>query len=180
MFDITRLKDIRKKFNLTQHEFAKLAGVSQSLIAKIESGLLDPSYSNVVKLTNAINLLANEQDPDVGTIMSKTITTVESTTKVIDVIKLMKDRAISQIPITDQGKIIGLISETCLLEKELAKIKLLTARDVMTDAPPVISRKTKVSAAAALLRQFQLLVVQENDAYVGVVTKTDVLKLLVE
>ena len=180
MFDITRLKHIRKKFELTQHAFAKLAGVSQSLIAKIEAGLLDPSYSNVVKLTQAINLLANEQDPDVGSIMSKTITSIESTTKVIDAIKLLKERAISQIPVMDQGKVIGLVSETCLVEKELAKMKLLAARDVMTDSPPVISRKTKVSAAASLLRQFPLLVVQENDTYVGVVTKSDVLKLLIE
>lgn len=35
----------RKLLGLTQKQLAKIAGVSQSFIAKIESGKIDPSYS---------------------------------------------------------------------------------------------------------------------------------------
>jgi len=37
----------RKMLGLTQKELARMAGVSQSSIAKIESGKIDPSYNKV-------------------------------------------------------------------------------------------------------------------------------------
>ena len=45
-----KLNEISKKrkiLGLTQSELAKLAGVSQSLIAKLESGKIEPSYTKV-------------------------------------------------------------------------------------------------------------------------------------
>jgi len=44
-FEINEVKDIRKRLGLTQLELAKRANVSQSLIAKIEAGRIDPRYS---------------------------------------------------------------------------------------------------------------------------------------
>ena len=41
---IDRISKIRKQLGLTQIQLANLAGVSQSLIAKLESGRIDPSY----------------------------------------------------------------------------------------------------------------------------------------
>jgi DNA-binding transcriptional regulator YiaG len=40
--DPKQLKKIRVQLGITQSELAKAAGVSQSLIAKLESGLVDP------------------------------------------------------------------------------------------------------------------------------------------
>ncbi|MEM2547192.1 MAG: helix-turn-helix domain-containing protein, partial [Candidatus Bathyarchaeia archaeon] len=37
----------RKLLGLTQKQLAKIAGVSQSFVAKVESGKIDPSYSKV-------------------------------------------------------------------------------------------------------------------------------------
>ena len=53
--ELEEIKEIRKKLGLTQSDLAKRAGVSQSLIAKVESGRLDPAYSNAQKLINALN-----------------------------------------------------------------------------------------------------------------------------
>ena len=50
VFDITHLKKIRKQLDLTQYAFAKEAGISQSMVAKIESGKLDPTYSYIKKI----------------------------------------------------------------------------------------------------------------------------------
>jgi Predicted transcriptional regulator with C-terminal CBS domains len=40
------LERIRKQVGMTQKELAKLSRVSQSLIAKIERGDVDPSFKN--------------------------------------------------------------------------------------------------------------------------------------
>ena len=57
VFDISQLKKIRKQLDLTQFQFAKKAGISQSMIAKIESNKLDPTYSKVKKIELALELL---------------------------------------------------------------------------------------------------------------------------
>ena len=49
-YEIEQLKQIRKQLGLTQTEFAKEAGVSQSLVAKIEAGNIDPTYSKVQQM----------------------------------------------------------------------------------------------------------------------------------
>lgn len=54
-FALEEIKQIRKKYNLTQSDLAKRSGVSQSLIAKIEAGRIDPTYSNAQKIFNALN-----------------------------------------------------------------------------------------------------------------------------
>ena len=40
--ELREIKELRKKFGLTQTDLAELAGVSQSLIAKLESNMIDP------------------------------------------------------------------------------------------------------------------------------------------
>ena len=48
--DIKEIKILRKKLEITQNELAKKSGVSQSLIAKIESSNIDPAYSSIKKI----------------------------------------------------------------------------------------------------------------------------------
>ena len=45
MFELNEISRLRKQLGLTQAELAKLSGVSQSLIAKLEAGKIEPSYS---------------------------------------------------------------------------------------------------------------------------------------
>jgi len=42
--ELSRIREIRKKLNISQRELAMKAGVSQSLIAKIEGNNIDPSF----------------------------------------------------------------------------------------------------------------------------------------
>ena len=47
---------------LTQKELATIANVSQSLIAKIESNNIDPSYSNIQKLDAVFETLQQKKE----------------------------------------------------------------------------------------------------------------------
>ena len=51
---IDELKKMRKKVGLTQTALAENAGVSQPLIARIESGDLNPTLSTINKIFDAI------------------------------------------------------------------------------------------------------------------------------
>lgn len=50
------VREGRRRSGLTQKRLAELAGVSQSLIARIESGQVQPSFERVVELVRAAGL----------------------------------------------------------------------------------------------------------------------------
>lgn len=179
MFDIKRLKEIRKKLNITQQKFAKLANVSQSLIAKIEAELIDPSYSNVIKIEETLNNLTNAKEPSAEDVMNTRLIFVPPFEEVSEIIKKMKKSQISQILVEDNNKIVGLVTEGSLLEQDISKLQSLRARDVMLEPPPIVSSKTKLSVLSALLTQYPIVVIQKDNKYVGVATKSDLLNHLV-
>ena len=63
----------RKVLDLTQAKLAKLAGVSQSLIAKVESGKIDPSYSKVMKILETLDRIEKEEQVKAKDIMTKDV-----------------------------------------------------------------------------------------------------------
>ena len=71
--EIAEIKVLRKRHNLTQSQLAKLAGVSQSLIAKLESGMIDPSYTNFRKIYDVLTGLKEEREAKAEEVMSKRI-----------------------------------------------------------------------------------------------------------
>ena len=60
--ELNEIKIIRKKYGLTQSKLANIANVSQSLIAKIESGRIDPTYSNAQKIFSALDTLRKDKE----------------------------------------------------------------------------------------------------------------------
>ncbi len=50
-----RIKYMRQRRELTQAELAKSAGVSQSTVAQIENGDKDPSFSSLLKISEALD-----------------------------------------------------------------------------------------------------------------------------
>lgn len=173
IFDLSLVKSLRKQLGLTQHQFAKQAGVSQSMIAKIESKRLDPSYSIVKKLEEAVNRLSASNELTAKEIMTKKVLSVSPSSSVKSVIDILQKNQVSQLPVIEEGKVVGLISEGSLLEKEGK-----TAREVMTLAPPLVPESTRKSVLVALLRQYPLILITKGSDIVGVVTKSDLLRIL--
>ena len=175
-FDLKNLKELRKKFNLTQWALAKRAGVSQSLIAKIEMGILDPTFSNAKKIFDALELLTKGKEVKAEQIMNKKIISVSPSTDMHEAIKRMKKYEISQLPVTEENDLVGMISESIILDALLNAQKDTDVGEIMQDAPPIISRKTGFNVISGLLKVYPLLVVAERGKLQGVITKSDLIR----
>ena len=179
VFDITQLKKIRKQLNLTQHEFAIKAGISQSMVAKIESNKLDPTYSKVKRIENALELLTKHHEKEAYEIVNKNIISVDKDESIKNIIKLMNKHSISQLPVMDKDKVIGLMSETSILKTNLNDIKNLKAKDLMEVAPPIIDKNARLEVIKQLLRFYPLILVKEKGNLIGLITKADLINSLV-
>ena len=172
--DIDKVKQIRKRLNLTQKQLAERAQVSQSLIAKIESQQLDPTLSNAKKIFNALEELSMKQEAKAEDIMTSRIISVVSEDDVKEAVLRMKKFNISQMPVIEEHKSVGLVSETTILDAMLEH-KGKKVKDIMEDSPPVISKNTSVSAVSDLLKFYPLILVSDKGKLKGVITKSDLL-----
>lgn len=180
LLDITQIKKLRKKYSLSQKELAGKAGVSQSLVAKIESKKIDPAYSNAKKIFQALEELRNSQEPKAGDLMNKQVIFADIKQGLNEIVKVMKDKGISQLPVKSKETIIGLISESIIINS-LAKYKdkfvNLKVGDVMQDAPPIVSVNAKQGTLLELLRDNQIILIAEKGVVKGLVSKSDLLGL---
>ena len=128
--------------------------------------------------------------------MTKNVVSLTPDRSMMKASKLMKDKAVSCMPIVDEeGKIKGMISDRDIKDASpskattldmhelyylLSEIKL---QDIMTKKVVTIRADETVEKAAVLMLEGHfgsLPVVDENNVVVGIITDTDVFKVLVE
>lgn len=177
IINLSEIKKIRNKIGITQKELSAKAGVSQSLIAKIESGMIDPTYSKANKIINALEELSQKSEKCVDTIMNKKIASCKSGDTIKDAVKKMKNFGVSQIPIIENNTCIGIVSESDILQSIMSKKDKLL-KDIMEDCPPIITKKTKLSVVSELLKYYSLVLIGESGKLIGLVTKSDLLSEL--
>ena len=93
---------------LTQRKLAELVGVSQAHIAKIEKESVDPRLSTVNKI---LKVLTEGEGKKCRDVMTRQVISAKPTDKILKVSQLMMKYAISQLPVLEGGKIVGIITE---------------------------------------------------------------------
>ena len=168
------LKKMREEIGMTQEQLAKIAGISQAHVAKIENERVNPRLSTVNKILSVLKTNKNICKD----LMTKKLIFLKPEDSVNHAVKLMKDKDISQIPIIEEGKCVGSISEKTILGS-LGSISGSTEIKELMDEPfPMISCKDDIDVVKALLEYHQAVLVSEKGRIIGIVTKSDLLNLL--
>lgn len=182
VYELEEIKSIRKKFGLTQTELAKKADVSQSLIAKIESKRIDPTFTKVKKIFDVLDELKNKNELKAKDIMTKKLIYVNADDNITNAINKMRKHEISQLPVFNKNNVVGFVSESIILDSisgnKAEKIKTLIIKDIMQDCPPIVSKNTSTSIVSGLLKYYPIVLVAESGKPTGVITKSDMLRTI--
>lgn len=176
---IEELKRLRHKVGLTQKELAIKAGVSQSLIARIERGTVDPRFSTIKKIIEAI--IPTRNTLTAKDVMSFPVKSTNVHDTIRAVIDKMKRTGFSQLPVFMNGKIVGKIHESTILEK-IAKssnpenVMLNSVYNLMDKPFFIVSLNESIDKIIELLSEGEpALLVFDKNILSGIITKIDVL-----
>jgi predicted transcriptional regulator len=173
----------RRALGLTQTELANIAGVSQSYIAKLEANKIEPSYSKVRAIFDALESLEEGRETKVGEIMSRGLISIDGEKAVKDAVDLMNEHGFSQIPVMDDGRPVGSVTEKTIIDKligvdgegHIAERRIF---EIMDDPFPQVGEDAPVSLVANMLRVYHAVLVHSKDQITGIVTKADLMKIL--
>jgi predicted transcriptional regulator len=176
--DLRSIKRIRKTYNLSQKELAERSEVSQSMIAKIEAGKIEPSYNKAQKIFASLQRVQKSNDATAHECMNTSIIFAKPTNTVHESIKIMQSRGISQIPIQENDHVTGLISESLLVDLLVdtnKHIKTIQVQNVMQDAPPIVPWNTTQRSILELLKEHQIVLVSQKGKIKGIISRADML-----
>ena len=178
--EIEEIKRRRKKLGLSQKKLAELVGVSQPLIARIESGNLDPKLSLIKKIFKVLEEMEGRR-VNAETIMNSPVKYVSPSDPIKKAVEVMMKDGISQMPVVDKDSIIGSITENAVVKAVMdrgAAAEKLKVKDLMEDPFPVVDPEESLNEISKLLLENQAVIVVDKGKLVGIITKHDVMKFL--
>jgi len=183
LHSIDEISRKRRMLRLTQKQLADLAGVSQSLIAKVEAGKIDPAYTKVKAIFDALEQLETPTYLHAKEILHREIVGVQKNAPVSEAVRLMWKHGYSQLPVFDGEHSVGSISEKTILGqviagKELNQLSTLLIRDIMNEAFPQVGENAPLSLISDLLQVYPAVLVSKKGKVAGIVTKADLLKMV--
>ncbi|HID43591.1 MAG TPA: CBS domain-containing protein [Archaeoglobaceae archaeon] len=179
ILEIEEIKRRRKKLGITQKKLAEILGVSQPLIARIESGSIDPKLSLVKKIFSILEMFEGKMNA--RNIMHFPVKYVNPDTTIKEVIEMMRADGISQMPVISDERVTGSITESSIVKLILSKgldAKDMKVRDFMEESFPSVSPDEGIELISKMLLNSPALLVVDEGKIAGIITKHDVMKAL--
>ena len=194
--DLDKVRQMRKRLDLSQRELATLAGVSQSLIAKIERGSIDPSYSNVRKILTAFEEVLRRRKVEgmklggqlsVGDLATRGVVFVTPEQTLGESVERMMKGRFTQLPILQGERVVGgvtddrirdyTIEETRNGRKSYDEVMQTKVEEIMSEPFPILSEDTPIQLASVHLQRDEAVLVSRKGQIVGILTSADFLNL---
>jgi len=173
----------RRLLALSQNELARLAGVSQSMIAKIESGRISPSYQRTKAVFDMLENLERRNQLKAKDVSHGKVIGVQARDSVAKGVRVMQEAGYSQLPVFDGGQVVGSLTEKVILQRLMSTgspegLSKQLIEKVMDEAFPTVSEETPLPMVSALLQYEPAVLVARKGRVIGIVTKADLLKVV--
>lgn len=130
----------------------------------------------------------------VGDRMSRPVITLTQDTPIIDALAMFKKEHIRRAPVINKGKLVGIVTETDLLNASPSDVSTLsiwemnyllskvTVKRVMTKKVITVDADTPIEEAARIMADNKIggMPVMSNKRVAGVITETDLFKVFLE
>ncbi len=126
--------------------------------------------------------------------MAKDPIVIDENTSIMKATQMMKEHRIRRIPVVRDGKLIGIISDRDIKEAAPSKatsldvhelyylLSEIKVKDIMTPDPITLKENDSVEKAAVIMLENRISgipIVDDNDHVIGVITQTDVFKVMI-
>lgn len=194
--DLDEIRQMRKRLELSQRGLATLAGVSQSLIAKVEKGTIDPSYKNVRKIFEAFEGALRKRAMEgkstgarltVGDLATKGVVSISPGQTLAEAVDLMVKKRFTQLPVMEGERIVGgitddhirdyTIEETRNQRKSYDEVMQVKVGEIMEAPFPILSEDTPIELASLHLQRDEAVLVTRMGNIEGILTSADFLDL---
>ena len=181
---VQEIKKRRIALGISQKKLANSIGASQSLIAKIESNRVNPSYDVVKKIFEYLDQI---EQPKIGLardVEKRDLVWVKKSERIIEAAEKMREHGFSQLPVRDDREeiCVGSVSERQIMQGILSEADPRSfyekpVSDVMQEQFPVVDERLPVTAVALLLQHSQAVLTARKGKIVGIITPSDLLSM---
>ena len=173
----------RKSSMLTQKKLASLSGVTQSMIAKIERGTINPSYLKTKAIFDTLEGLEIRNELRAKDLSHPKIVRIQARDTVAKGVRVMRETGFSQLPVFEGEKPVGSLTEKVILQKLVSaqnpgEISKHHVESIMDEAFPTVTEDTPLSMISTLLGYQSAVLLAKKGHIVGIITKADLLKVI--
>lgn len=172
------LRAERLRRGLTQAELAARAGISQSMVARVERETVDPSLSTLRAMVDALNA-ARSDEATAGELMTADVSRLAADDTIGSAVRVMRAKGFSQMPVLEGEVPVGSLSEADVVHllgpdqpEHLANRRV---REVMGPPLPSVAPGASAQVARRLLEDHAAVLVVERGRVLGILTKSDLL-----
>lgn len=179
---INEIKKRRVALGISQKRLANSVGASQSLIAKIESNRVHPSYDVVKKIFEYLDRIEQPRTGLAKDVEKRDLVWIRKSEKVREAAEKMRQHGFSQLPVRDDKEdiCVGSLSErqivqSLLREPDPKAFYERTVSEIMQEQFPVVDETIPITAVALLLQHSQAVLTARKGKVVGIITASDLL-----
>lgn len=180
---LTEIRRRRRALGLSLGEVARAVGRSDATLSRIERGQIRPSY----ELVQRILVYLEEKERALVThltasdVMTRPVRTVDGGTTLSDAARMMVQHGISQVPVTEEGRVTGSLSEAGVLRTLAQTSSRRTApkvRDSQESMYPQVDLDFPTDLLADLLGRVPAVLVTHRGNIAGIITRSDLIRRL--
>ena len=173
----------RRLLAMSQKQLARLAGVSQSMIAKVESKRISPSYLKTKAIFDTLEGLERKNEFKAKDVSHGKVVSVHAHDAVSKGVRVMRETGFSQLPVFSNDRVVGSLTEKVILEKLFSaskpdEISRQSIEKIMDEAFPSVNEETPLSMVSTLLQYSPAVLVTKRGHVQGIITKADLLKVI--